>query len=80
MATLTDLLHSHHELRAALRTAISEIERLQFGRKDPELLRLLRGVLADGRAVAAQVASAAGSHDADEEDAFAPGEPVAHEA
>ena len=55
MATLTDLLRSHHEVRAALRTAIAEIERLQFGKADSSKLRLLRRVLTEARAVAAVV-------------------------
>ena len=47
-----DLLRSHEELRAALRIAGSEIRRLNFGRADTPVLRLLRRVLRESRAVA----------------------------
>jgi hypothetical protein len=40
-----DLLRSHEELRAALRLAGAEISKLNFGRKDMPILKLLRRVL-----------------------------------
>jgi hypothetical protein len=49
----SDLLRSHHELRAALRLAGRKIGKLNFGRRDTPLLKLLRRVLREARAVAA---------------------------
>lgn len=49
----SDLVRSHDELRAALRVVGKEIRKLNFGRKDTPLLKLLRRVLREGRAVAA---------------------------
>lgn len=46
------LLQSHDELRAALRLAGAEIRKLNFGKKDIPLLKLLRRVLREARAVA----------------------------
>jgi hypothetical protein len=47
------LLRSHDELRAALRVAGKEIRKLNFGRADTPVLKLLRCVLREARAVAA---------------------------
>jgi hypothetical protein len=47
------LLQSHDELRAALRLAGAEIRKLNFGKKDTPLLKLLRRVLREARTVAA---------------------------
>ena len=44
---------SHDELRAALRVAGKEIRKLNFGRADTPVLKLLRRVLRESRAVAA---------------------------
>jgi hypothetical protein len=49
----SELLRSHDELRAALRLAGMEIRKLNFGKKDTPLLKLLRRVLREARAVAA---------------------------
>jgi hypothetical protein len=49
----SDLLQSHHELRAALRVAGKEIRKLNFGRADTPVLKLLRRVLREARVVAA---------------------------
>jgi hypothetical protein len=49
----SDLLRSHDELRAALRVAGKEIRKLNFGRADTPVLKLLRRVLRESRAVAA---------------------------
>ena len=50
----SDLLRSHHELRAALRLAGKEIRKLNFGRSDTPMLRLLRKVLGEARLAAAK--------------------------
>ena len=47
------LLRSHDELRAALWVAGKEIRKLNFGRSDTPVLKLLRRVLREARAVAA---------------------------
>jgi hypothetical protein len=47
-----DLLRSHDELRAALLLAGKEIRKLNFGRKDSDVLKLLRRVLREAREVA----------------------------
>jgi len=47
-----DLLRSHDELRAALLLAGKEIRKLNFGRKDSDVLKMLRRVLREARAVA----------------------------
>jgi hypothetical protein len=52
-ATKSDLLRSHDELRAALIVAGKEIRKLNFGRSDTPVLKLLRRVLREARAVAA---------------------------
>jgi hypothetical protein len=44
---------SHDELQAALRVAGKEIRKLNFGRSDTSVLRLLRRVLLQARKVAA---------------------------
>ena len=49
----SDLLRSHDELRAALRVAGKEIRKLNFGRADTPVLKLLRRVLRESRVVAA---------------------------
>jgi hypothetical protein len=49
----SDLLRSHDELRAALIVAGKEIRKLNFGRSDTPVLKLLRRVLREARAVAA---------------------------
>jgi len=49
----SDLLRSHDELRAALCVAGKEIRKLNFGRSDSPVLKLLRQVLRESRAVAA---------------------------
>jgi len=49
-----ELLRSHHELRATLIVAGREPRRLQFGRRDAPVLRKLRELLRDARAVARQ--------------------------
>jgi hypothetical protein len=46
------LLGSHDELRAALVVAGKEIRKLNFGRSDTPVLKLLRRVLREARAVA----------------------------
>jgi len=46
------LLRSHDELRAALVVAGKEIRKLNFGRSDTPVLKLLRRVLREARAVA----------------------------
>lgn len=48
----SELLQSHDELRAAVRLAGVEIRKLNFGKKDTPLLKLLRRVLREARAVA----------------------------
>ncbi len=48
----SDLLRSHDELRAALRLAGAEIRKLNFGRSDSPVLKMLRRVLRDAREVA----------------------------
>jgi len=48
-----DLLRSHEELRATLRLAGTEIRKLNFGRKDTLILKLLRRLLRESRAIAA---------------------------
>ena len=47
-----DLLRSHDELRAALLLAGKEIRKLNFGRKDSDVLKMLRRVLREARVVA----------------------------
>jgi len=47
----TELERSHDELRAALILAGKRIRKLSFGRRDNPVLRVLRGVLRDARAV-----------------------------
>jgi hypothetical protein len=47
------LLRSHDELRAALRVAGKEIRRLNFGRSDTPVLKVLRRAWREARAVAA---------------------------
>lgn len=44
-----ELLHSHDELRAAIIMAGKEIRKLQFGKKDSTILRLLRKTLREAR-------------------------------
>jgi len=51
-ASKSDLLRSHDELRAALVVAGKEIRKLNFGRSDTPVLKLLRRVLREARAVA----------------------------
>jgi len=48
----SDLLRSHDELRAALLVAGKEIRKLNFGRSDTPVLKLLRRVLREARTVA----------------------------
>jgi len=48
----SELLRSHDELRGALILAGKEIRKLNFGKKDSPVLRKLREVLKDARAVA----------------------------
>jgi hypothetical protein len=48
----SDLLRSHEDLRGALRVAGKEIYKLNFGRRDTPVLKLLRRVLREARAVA----------------------------
>jgi hypothetical protein len=48
----SDLLRSHDELRAALLVAGKEIRKLNFGKRDTPILKLLRQVLREARAVA----------------------------
>ncbi len=48
----SDLLRSHHELRAALTVAGRRIRKLQFGRRNDSMHALLRRVLRESRAVA----------------------------
>jgi hypothetical protein len=45
----SDLLRSHDELRAALVIAGKEIRKLNFGRSDTPVLKLLRRVLREAR-------------------------------
>ena len=52
----TELFRSHDALMGALRLAIKEIEKLNFGRKDSRVLRLLRREHAAAEVVAAGVA------------------------
>ena len=47
-----ELLHSHDELRAALLLAGREIKKLNFGRKNSPMLKLLRRELRKARIVA----------------------------
>lgn len=49
---MTDLQLSHAELRAALILAGKEIRKLNFGKSDTPLLRLLRRTLRESREVA----------------------------
>jgi hypothetical protein len=50
---ISDLANSHTELRAALIIAGRQIRRLQFGRRnDDPVLRRLRQVLKEARAIA----------------------------
>ena len=49
----SELLRSHDELRAAVRLAGAEIRKLNFGKKETPLLKLLRRILREARAVAA---------------------------
>jgi hypothetical protein len=51
---VTDLQRSHAELRAAVILAGKEIRKLNFGKKDSPVLRLLRRVLRESREVAKQ--------------------------
>jgi len=53
----SDLVRSHDELRAALRIAGKEIRKLNFGRSDTPVLKLLRRVLREARGVAAAAKS-----------------------
>lgn len=55
---LADLLRSHDELRAALLIAGKEIRRLQMGTKDSPVLRKLRVVLRESRAIRKGIATA----------------------
>jgi hypothetical protein len=48
----SDLLLSHDELRAVLRLAGTEIRKLNFGRRDTPLLKLMRRVLRESREAA----------------------------
>jgi hypothetical protein len=48
----SDLLRSHDELRAALVVAGKENRKLNFGRADSPVLKKLRQVLREARAVA----------------------------
>jgi hypothetical protein len=48
----SNLLRSHDELRAALLVAGKEIRKLNFGRSDTPVLKVLRRVLREARAVA----------------------------
>ena len=52
MPDLDDLLRSHHELRAALRLAINEIQRLQPSDSDCTLIDDLRAIGAAARTIA----------------------------
>jgi hypothetical protein len=54
---MTALELSHAELRAALTVAGKEILKLNFGRKDTPVLRALRRVLRESRAVARSAAA-----------------------
>lgn len=49
---MTDLQRSHTELRAILRLAGRELTKLGFGKRDTPLLRKMREILQDARAVA----------------------------
>ena len=51
-ASKSALLRSHDKLRAALVVAGKEIRTLNFGRSDTPVLKLLRRVLREARAVA----------------------------
>jgi len=55
----SDLLRSHDELRAALMVAGKEIRKLNFGRSDTPVLKLLRRVLRESR-IAAKAEAASG--------------------
>ena len=48
----SELQRFHDELRGALRLAGAEIRKLNFGRADTPLLKLLRRVLRESRVVA----------------------------
>jgi hypothetical protein len=48
---MTDLEHSHAELRAALILAGKEIRKLNFGKRDTPVLQTLRRVLREARTV-----------------------------
>ena len=50
----SDLARSNDELRGALLLASKEIQRLNFGKKDSPVLKKLRQVLKEARAVAKQ--------------------------
>jgi hypothetical protein len=52
-ASKSALLRSHDKLRAALVVAGKEIRKLNFGRSDTPVLKLLRRVLREARMVAA---------------------------
>jgi hypothetical protein len=58
----SDLIRSHDELRAALCVAGKEIRRLNFGRPDTPVLRLLRRVLRESRAVARPSSAGSKAH------------------
>ena len=51
LSPVTDLAHSHNELRAALIVAGREIRRLNFGKRDNTVLNKLRATLRDARKV-----------------------------
>ena len=53
----SDLLRSHDELRAALVVAGKEIRKLNFGRSDTPVLKLLRRVLREARIAKAEAAA-----------------------
>jgi hypothetical protein len=59
----SDLLHSHKELRVALCIAGIEIAKLNFGRRDSPVLKLLRRTLRDARIVAAAARAKASTED-----------------
>jgi hypothetical protein len=54
MPEIRRLTRSHDELRAALILAGKRIRRLNFGRRDDPLLKLLRQALRDARGVRAE--------------------------
>jgi hypothetical protein len=57
MATTSDLLRSHDELRAALILAGKRIRKLNFGKRDDPVLPILRKVLREFREVAQEFAT-----------------------